>query len=380
MALTDLNHMLEHAYRHGYALATFEVDDLAALQAVMTAAEETRAPVVLTPDTHADTDLLLPALEAAAERARIPVALQMGGVDSQETLARAIRLGCNAIRVDGGGNSFAQRVQTTQEIVATARSCGLAALADSGDPEGSTPAEARTFTERTEADALMIRSLPNNGSGKGGIDYTWIRQIHRAMERPLGVTTGRGVSTDQYRRLLSIGIAQVEHGKEAAAGTGEGKEGVAACLRACGAAGRAAEVLAQCASWQGTEHIILCDLSELEETRAQPLLSEGERILANLPGVRSAQAALSLTGSGPYRLAWRVRLCHRDALSAFHVEADPTSFASRFEAVTAGCLRIDLESRPAGTFSGDTRTPSEGGTQAARNVTPIHAEGRKTRA
>ena len=55
MPLIDMRDMLQHAYRHGYAVGAFDLVSLGFLQGIMMAAEQARAPVVLSlAESHFD--------------------------------------------------------------------------------------------------------------------------------------------------------------------------------------------------------------------------------------------------------------------------------------------------------------------------------------
>ena len=81
MALVNLRDMLNHAYRNGYAVGAFDLVSLDFLEGIMSAAERCRAPVILSlAESHFDYfdfDLLMPAVETAARRASVPVAIHL---------------------------------------------------------------------------------------------------------------------------------------------------------------------------------------------------------------------------------------------------------------------------------------------------------------
>ena len=70
MPLVDMKDMLQHAYRHGYAVGAFDLVSLDFLEGIMAAAERVRAPVILSlAESHFeyfDFELVMPAVEAAA--------------------------------------------------------------------------------------------------------------------------------------------------------------------------------------------------------------------------------------------------------------------------------------------------------------------------
>ncbi len=79
MPLVDMKDMLHHAYHHGYAVGAFDLVSLDFLEGIMMATEQARAPVILNlVESHfesIDIKLLMPAVEAAATRALVPVAI-----------------------------------------------------------------------------------------------------------------------------------------------------------------------------------------------------------------------------------------------------------------------------------------------------------------
>ncbi len=92
MALVNMRDMLYHAYENSYAVGAFDLVSLDFLEAVVDAAERCRAPVILSiaePHfAHYDIELMMPAVEAAAKRASIPVAIQL---DHGSSLDSAIK-------------------------------------------------------------------------------------------------------------------------------------------------------------------------------------------------------------------------------------------------------------------------------------------------
>lgn len=104
MPIVDMKDMLTHAYDNGYAVGAFDAVSLEFVTGIMAAAEKTRAPVILSvAESHFDYfdfELLMAAMEAAAKRATVPVAIHMDHAMSLETAEDSIRLGCNGVMVD----------------------------------------------------------------------------------------------------------------------------------------------------------------------------------------------------------------------------------------------------------------------------------------
>lgn len=95
MSVVDVKGMLQHAYRHGYAVGALELVSPGFLEGVMMAAERARAAVILSlAEPHFgcfDFEPPLPAVEAAARRTSIPVAIHLDRAATLESAARGSR-------------------------------------------------------------------------------------------------------------------------------------------------------------------------------------------------------------------------------------------------------------------------------------------------
>jgi len=129
MPLVDAKDLLGHAQRHGYAVCAFDLASLDFLAATVTTAENCRAPAILSvAEPHLEyltAEHFLPAVEAAARRAAVPVAIQFNRAASAASAARAIGLGCNSIAVNGTGHAPEERIMHTRAMVEMAHACGV---------------------------------------------------------------------------------------------------------------------------------------------------------------------------------------------------------------------------------------------------------------
>jgi fructose-bisphosphate aldolase class II len=92
--LVNLRDMLQHAYRNGYAVGGFDLVSLDFLEAIMSAAESKRSPVILSlAESHFeyyDFELAMAAAELAAKRSSVPVAIHLDHGASFESAVTAI--------------------------------------------------------------------------------------------------------------------------------------------------------------------------------------------------------------------------------------------------------------------------------------------------
>lgn len=109
MPLVEATDLVKHASRHGYAVCGFDLAGLDFLAATVAAAEHCRAPAMLgVAEPYLDylaAEYFLPAVEAAARRASVPVAIQFTRAASVAAAVRAIGLGCNGVALNGSGHA-----------------------------------------------------------------------------------------------------------------------------------------------------------------------------------------------------------------------------------------------------------------------------------
>ena len=136
MPLVNMADMLNHAYRHNYAVGAFHLVSLDFLSGIVEAAENRHAPVILSlAESHFeyyDFELLMAACVVAAKRATVPVAIHLDHGSSLETAIRAIRMGCNGVMVDTSAEPLGDNLHITQKVVAMGHACGIAVEGELG--------------------------------------------------------------------------------------------------------------------------------------------------------------------------------------------------------------------------------------------------------
>ena len=225
--LANLSDVLLPAQREHYAVGLFNTIDTDMLEAVISAAEELRAPVIIgTAEVllpYGELKLIAPSLRAAAERARVPVVLHY---DHGLTFARcmeALKLGFTSVMFDGSAGDAAENIAATREMVRIAHAIGATVegeighvgQADTGDNAATdrytTPAEAVSFADATGVDALAVAIGTAHGAYKmkPRLDLERLRAIRAAVDGPLVLHGGSGLSDDNFRSTIREGIAKV---------------------------------------------------------------------------------------------------------------------------------------------------------------------------
>ena len=202
MALVSLRELLDHAAVEGYGIPAFNVNNLEQIQAVMEAAKEVGAPVILQASAgarkYAGESFIKHLVAAAVETyPHIPLVMHQDHGQSPAVCQGAIDLGFSSVMMDGSleadGKSIASyeyNVDVTQKVVAMAHARGVTVEGElgclgsletmKGDKEDghgtdatmtmdqllTDPEQAADFVKRTQLDALAIAIGTSHGAYK----------------------------------------------------------------------------------------------------------------------------------------------------------------------------------------------------------------------
>jgi fructose-bisphosphate aldolase class II len=384
MPFVNMRDLLIHAREHGYAVAALDVVSLDFLEGVIRAAENCCAPVIVSLAEshfeHYDFELLMASTVAACRRSSAPLAIHLDHGASLDSAVSGIRLGCNGVMVDGSALPLADNLALTKAVADMAHACGVAVEGELGYVPGvegedaekhpgdviyTTPAEASGFVKRTGVDCLAVSVGTVHGRlrERPRLDFRRLAAIAEAVDIPLVIHGGTGLSDEQMRRLIGLGVAKINYytalSDVAARSILERSNARASCtnltsgvrnavrqeaervIRLFGGSGRAAEVLAQCRPWHEVEHLILFNADGGE---AAAMMEEGRRSLAAIPGVRHAATGRALTEGARYRYCWLIRFCSAPVIDAYPNHPDHLAFANiRFRPLAEDRLKIDYE-------------------------------------
>jgi fructose-bisphosphate aldolase class II len=202
MALISLRQMLDHAAEHGYGVPAFNVNNLEQIHAIMEAAQETDAPVILQASAGARKyagepylrHMVLAAVEAHPD---IPVVLHQDHGASAAVCLQAMRSGFTSVMMDGSlledaktPASYDYNVAVTADVSRLAHAIGVSVEGElgclgslesgqAGEEDGvgaagtlshdqllTDPEQARDFIARTGVDALAIAIGTSHGAYK----------------------------------------------------------------------------------------------------------------------------------------------------------------------------------------------------------------------
>ena len=388
MPLVNMKDMLQHAYDNHYAVGAFDLVSLDFLQGIMKAAEDCRAPVILSlAESHFDYfdfDLLMPAVEAAAKRATVPVAIHLDHGESLQSAIHAINRGCTGVMVDASQADLTENIRLTRDIVSMAQGCGVPVEGELGYVPGvegedaerhpgeitfTSVADAKTYVQETGIDflAVSIGTVHGRMQGEPRLNFERLEQINAALQIPLVIHGGTGLSDAQFKGLIANGVSKINYYTALADAAGATvidntsrdtktytalvdniSDAVAnetkRCMVLWGAAGRADEVLAASQPWFPVEHVIIYNVQGLDEISTNVMMAEGQKVLAAIPGVREVITGEALTENADYQYCWIMHFCHPAVIDSFREHPNHVAFANKlFRPVAAKRISIDYQ-------------------------------------
>lgn len=230
MALVTLKTMLTKAYQKGYAVGAFNVINLTFLEAITDAARRTASPVILNvAEVHfpfVTVENIVPVVREIAKREQFDIVLNLDHGLTLDAIERALANGFTSIMFDGSNMDFEENIRQTREIVRMchARNISVEAelgavggaegggLAGEADPARYTDIEqARIFVQKTGVDALAVAIGNSHGryKGKPDLDFNRLCAIRDVTGIPLVLHGGSGISADDFRKAIALGIAKI---------------------------------------------------------------------------------------------------------------------------------------------------------------------------
>ena len=185
MPLVTTKEMFKKAYDGGYAVGTFNVNNMEIVQGITEAAGELNSPVILQVSkgarAYANHTYLVKLVEAAiAEYPDIPVALHLDHGDTFELCKSCIDGGFTSVMIDGSSKSFEDNIALSRKVVEYAHDHGVVVEGELGtlagveddvkvkaeDSSYTRPEEVEEFVTRTGVDSLAIAIGTSHGAYK----------------------------------------------------------------------------------------------------------------------------------------------------------------------------------------------------------------------
>ncbi len=232
MALVTSEKMLADAQKGNYAVGAFNVENMEMVKAVLAAAEELHAPVMLqtTPSTvkYGTMETFAAIVAAEAKKVSVPVCLHLDHGNSFELAVQAMKAGYTSVMIDGSHEDLEGNIAITKKVADVAKAFGVPVEAELGKVGGkeddleaeadtnTDPQEAKEFVERTGVTSLAVAIGTAHGFyvGTPVLDKERLSEIREVVDIPLVLHGASGLSDEDVMDCVKRGICKVNFATE----------------------------------------------------------------------------------------------------------------------------------------------------------------------
>lgn len=232
MPFVTAKKMLQDAQSGKYAVGAFNAENMEMIKAIIQAAEEVKAPVMIqtTPSTvkYGTLEMFHAMVKAEADRASVPVCLHLDHGSSFELAVQAIKAGYTSVMIDGSAKDFEGNVEVSKKVADVANALNIPVEAELGKVGGkeddleaeadtnTDPQQAKEFVERTGVTSLAIAIGTAHGfyAGTPVLDKARVSEIRELVDVPLVLHGASGLSDEDVKECVSRGICKVNFATE----------------------------------------------------------------------------------------------------------------------------------------------------------------------
>ena len=234
MSIVSSKSIVKKASLSGYAVGAFNITSIAQMQAVLDAAAEENAPVIIqtsvTPSQLMTPELIAASFSVLAEGLTIPAALHLDHCSDAEYCKRCMDAGYTSIMLDASKYSLEENIRRTSEVVSYAGNRNISIEGELGTVSGvedqvrvveseaelCDPASAIKYVNETKVDLFAPAIGTAHGvykTSKPVIDVDRLKKISAALNdekliTPLVIHGGTGLSDQIVTELVKAGGAK----------------------------------------------------------------------------------------------------------------------------------------------------------------------------
>ena len=226
-----LHELLLQADAGGYAVPSFNYSDVWDFLAIVEAAEEERAPIMI-----ASNPLVVQAISvelcgaigrAAMQKARIPLCHHLDHSFTAEMCKAAVDNSYPSVMIDASKHDLATNIAMVKDVVAYAHARDVHVEGEIGKIKGkgiegdfaggdflAEVSDAVAFVENTGLDSLAVGIGSAHGfyEGKPQLSFERLSEINAAVDVPLVLHGGTGIPEEDIRRAIRNGINKINVG------------------------------------------------------------------------------------------------------------------------------------------------------------------------
>lgn len=230
--LVKPHELIAKAHNMQYAIGAFNTSNLEFTQAIISAAVEEKAPVIVQTSEgaikYAGLKQIAGIIRSLVEDADVPVVMHLDHGHSLDMARACIDAGFNSVMIDASKESFRDNIKITQEVVAYAHDRRVWVEAELGailgkegaqneyesDPDKffTQPEQVVEFIEATGVDALAVAIGTIHGAftGQEYIRFELLHEIEKKVPSlPLVLHGGSGLAEKHLREVATTNVCKI---------------------------------------------------------------------------------------------------------------------------------------------------------------------------
>ena len=226
-----LKKLLKDADNGGYAIPSFNYSDIWDFMAIVEAAEEEEAPIMI-----ASNPLVVKAIGAdcagafgvaAMARAKVPLVHHLDHSFSVEMCRDCIANNYPSVMIDGSKYDLKTNIKMVNEVMAIAKPHNVHVEAEVGKIKGKgiegdfkggdflvQVEDAVELVKQTNVDSLAIGIGSAHGfyEGKPQLNFERLDQVNKAIDAPLVLHGGTGIPREDVQKAIKLGVNKMNVG------------------------------------------------------------------------------------------------------------------------------------------------------------------------
>jgi ketose-bisphosphate aldolase len=229
MPLVNMKPVLREAMEQGYAVAAFNLVDYGTTKAMIRAAEELKAPVIVQVSTktikyYSHQEIFNWVRDLAVDSPS-PIVLHLDHCKDLEVIRKCAETGWTSVMIDASELPFEKNLELSRQAFEIASAHGIGLEAEIGQILGveddmvvgedesqlTNPAEAERFCRELDlaAFAAAIGSAHGYYKGEPKIAYNLIKEINGRTKTPMALHGGTGLDEATIKRCIELGCAKI---------------------------------------------------------------------------------------------------------------------------------------------------------------------------
>ena len=229
MPLENMKAMLSKAVSEDYAVGAFNILDYNSTRAVVLAAEQVKAPVIIQTSAKTvifwGTSAIISWIRQLTDPSSVPIALHLDHCKDLNLIKECIKSGWTSVMIDASSKPFEENLSLSTEVVEMARPKDVTVEAELGaivgveddihvkeqDAHLADSEQAIKFCAEIKPDCFAPAIGTAHGVYKGEpkIAYDLLKEIAAKTAVPIALHGGTGLADEVFKKCISLGCTKV---------------------------------------------------------------------------------------------------------------------------------------------------------------------------